>query len=166
MLNFPWGYKYKLGLFNPGLAFLITGVPIAAIWGRKGIFSKSLTSAIKGSLTPFLVIISMSTTVQLMINSDLNISDWLSSLATISKVFEINSLPFFAPFIGAFGGFITGSVTVSNIMFGNFLTSASQALVFIPQLFYLWVGWGCSWKYDRSFGYYSCGGGCGIKKSN
>ena len=34
---------------------------------------------------------------------------------------------FFAPFVGAFGGFITGSVTVSNILFGHlFFTAATN----------------------------------------
>jgi lactate permease len=29
--------------------------------------------------------------------------------------------------VGAFGGFLTGSVTISNIMFGNFLSTAASA---------------------------------------
>ena len=46
----------------------------------------------------------------------------------IADIFKTNLLPFFTPFIGAFGSFITGSVTVSNIMFGSILNTASSAL--------------------------------------
>jgi lactate permease len=42
-------------------------------------------------------------------------------------------LPFFSPFIGAFGGFITGSVTVSNILFGNLFYTAATPLGLNPQ---------------------------------
>jgi lactate permease len=37
-------------------------------------------------------------------------------------------LPFWAPFVGAFGCFLTGSATVSNLMFGNFFNLASLAI--------------------------------------
>lgn len=133
-LEFPWGFVYKLNLFNPGLAFLITGLPFALLWGKGRLISNSLKLSLRRSTNPFLVIVSMSTLVQLMINSGNNLSGLPSSLVTISKAFEISSLPFFAPFIGGFGGFITGSVTVSNIMFGSFLNSASLALSYPPAI--------------------------------
>jgi len=133
-LEFPWGFSYKLNLFNPGLAFLVAGLPIALLWGKGNLVFKSSGSALKRSINPFLVVVSMSTMVQLMINSGNNLSGLPSSLTTISKVFELKSLPFLAPFIGAFGGFITGSVTVSNIMFGSFLNSASLALNYYPAI--------------------------------
>ena len=60
-----------------------------------------------------------------MINSGQNTSGLPAAIKLIAKGFETSLLPFFAPFIGAFGSFITGSATVSNIMFGNFFNTAS-----------------------------------------
>ena len=37
-------------------------------------------------------------------------------------------LPFWAPIVGAFGSFLTGSATVSNLMFGNFLAVSARDL--------------------------------------
>lgn len=37
-------------------------------------------------------------------------------------------LPLWAPFLGTFGSFLTGSVTVSNMMFGSFLAEAARQI--------------------------------------
>ena len=63
-----------------------------------------------------------------MINSGNNGTGILSAISLITKSFETNLLPLFAPFIGAFGAFMTGSVTVSNIMFGHLFSIASGNL--------------------------------------
>jgi lactate permease len=63
-----------------------------------------------------------------MINSGNNSSGNLSFLQIISYGFKTQLLPFMAPFIGAFGSFLTGSATVSNIMFGSILQSTSVVL--------------------------------------
>ncbi|MFA5386525.1 MAG: L-lactate permease [Candidatus Paceibacterota bacterium] len=123
--------NHAFSLFNPGFAFLIAGLIIAFIWrSKKGNLLLSTTVAFKRTITPFLVIVSMSAFVQLMINSGQNHSGLPAAIVLIAKGFEISWLPFFAPFIGAFGSFITGSATISNIMFGNFFNAASQALGF------------------------------------
>ena len=66
---------------------------------------------------PFLVIAFMSAIVQLMINT--------GQIVLIAQAFETSFLAFWSPFIGAFGAFITGSATISNIMFGSFLNTAA-----------------------------------------
>ncbi len=117
--------KFALGtskFANPGLAFLIAGIPIALLWGRKGVALESFKTAMSRAWEPFLVIASMSIMVQLIINSGFNLSGLPSTLKVISKGFEVPALPFLAPIAGAFGSFLTGSATISNIMFGNFLT--------------------------------------------
>lgn len=129
-LNFPWGSKYSFNLFNPGFAFLLAGLPVAIFWGKKGLIRKSLTVSWQRTVNPFLVIVSMSTLVQLMINSGNNYSGLISSLGVIARGFESYALPIIAPFVGAFGSFITGSATVSNVMFGSFLNSASITMGF------------------------------------
>lgn len=127
---FPWGLNYQLNLFNPGFAFLLTGLPVSLIWGRKRLTTDSFKISFKRTLEPFIVIALMSIAAQLIINSGFNLSGKLSLLSMIAKGFEVSFLPFLAPFVGAFGSFLTGSATVSNIMFGNFLNTASKVMNF------------------------------------
>jgi len=127
-LTFPWGLAYQLNLSNPGLAFILAGVPIALLWGRKRLALDSFKSALSRAREPFLVIASMSIMVQLIISSGNNLSGLPSSLSVIAKGFEVSALPLLAPMVGAFGSFLTGSVTISNIMFANFLNTASQIM--------------------------------------
>jgi len=131
-LSFPWGYQYNLNLFNPGIAFLATGLPIAFLWGRKQLAVKQLKLSLKRTIEPFLVIAAMSTIAQLLINSGNNVSGLPSSLGIIAKGFEVRALPLLAPFVGAFGSFITGSVTISNIIFGGLLDVASRTIGMDP----------------------------------
>lgn len=116
-----YGLGHSFNLFNPGLAFIISGLITALIWKEKIILeAKTATTALKRAIEPFLVIAFMSAIVQIMINS--------GQIALIAESFETPLLPFWTPFVGAFGAFITGSATVSNIMFGNFLALAAKAL--------------------------------------
>ena len=128
-INISLGFKHVFNLFNPGFAFLLAGILVVVIWrSHKVIFSKSIKIAFIGALGPFLVIASMLAMVQIMINSGQNLSGLSSAVTIIAKGFETTLLPFFAPFVGAFGGFMTGSVTVSNIMFGTLFSTAATNL--------------------------------------
>jgi len=123
------GFKHSFSIFNPGFAFILAAVATTLIWKK---FDRdimySAKKAIKDSFEPFLVIVAMSTVVQIMTNSGQNYSGIPAAITFVAKIFETSLLPFFAPFIGAFGSFITGSATISNIMFGNFFNSASLSL--------------------------------------
>jgi lactate permease len=123
------GFDYVFKLFNPGFIFIISGIIIIFLWrARKSIWKDSLKESIRGVFQPFIVILAMSFMVQIMINSGNNFTGIESSVSLISDIFKTKFLVFFAPFVGAFGSFVTGSVTVSNIMFGNILNTASTAL--------------------------------------
>lgn len=112
------GLGHSFNLFNPGLAFIISGLITALIWKDKMILkAKTVTTALKRAIGPFLVIAFMSAMVQIMTNT--------GQIALIAQIFETRFLAFWTPFIGAFGAFLTGSATVSNIMFGNFLNTAA-----------------------------------------
>ncbi|PIP69105.1 hypothetical protein COW91_01185 [Candidatus Nomurabacteria bacterium CG22_combo_CG10-13_8_21_14_all_32_8] len=125
------GFSHTFNLFNPGFAFILTGIIVYFIWKKKsGVFIDSIKTGFKGAWGPFLVIISMLSVVQLMIYSGNNSSGVDSSINLITKIFGTPLLPIFAPFVGAFGAFMTGSVTISNIMFGNFFNTASLNLGF------------------------------------
>jgi len=123
------GFKHVFGLFNPGFIFLIAGLLVFFIWKEKEVvISSSFKKAFKGAIGAFIVVFSMLAMVQIMINSGNNESGLLSATSLITEMFDSVFLPFFTPFIGAFGAFMTGSVTVSNIMFGNLFNTAATHL--------------------------------------
>ena len=121
--------KHSFAYFNPGFAFIIAGI-ITLLAFKKDIifFTSSARLAFKKSLVPFLVIVFMSSIAQIMVNSVNNaviLPSMVDSLAVhVKNIF----LPLWAPIVGAFGSFLTGSITVSNLMFGNFLASAARDL--------------------------------------
>ena len=128
-IPFFLGSPYVFNLFNPGFIFLVSGLLVILIWREKErVFVSSIKKAFNGAIYPFFVVFSMLAMVQLMINSGNNISGLPSAISLITKGFETSWIPFFAPFIGAFGAFMTGSVTVSNIMFGHMFSIASSNL--------------------------------------
>ena len=121
----------QIAFFNPGYAFIIAGALTAIFWRVKfRNTARSAGNAIAKTLGTFAVIAVMSSLVQIMINAKHNLSGLASPIEIIAKVFEVAWLPFLAPFVGAFGSFLTGSATVSNLLFGNFFSTAAQALNF------------------------------------
>ena len=126
------GGGHVFNLFNPGFAFMLASLFTAILWRsqRSDDTFPNIRNAFKGAVNPFIVIACMSAVVQIMINSGDNMSGLPAAVSLIAHGFETTLLPFFAPFIGAFGSFISGSTTISNIMFGYFFSTAAQALSF------------------------------------
>jgi len=121
--------KHRFSCFNPGFAFILAGALVVYLEKKqKQIIFQSLSTALKRTLEPFSVIVCLSAVVQLMTYSNYNYSGLPSVLNLLAKNFETPLLPFWSPFIGAFGSFLTGSITISNLMFGNFLNLASNAI--------------------------------------
>ncbi|MFA6249891.1 MAG: L-lactate permease [Candidatus Shapirobacteria bacterium] len=135
-LTLAWGvFNHRFSFFNPGFAFLLAGLVYAVIYLKNSAqILKLFTASVRQSLSPFLVIASMSVVTQLMINSAQNYSGLMSSLSYISSGLTSPLLPIVAPFIGAFGSFITGSVTLSNLMFGSLIHQSSLAQNISPPL--------------------------------
>jgi lactate permease len=123
--------KHTFGFFNPGFAFIIAGLVVTLLFrvSRK-VFSNSLNLSARKSIDPFLVIVFMSSMAQIMVNSAHNTTGFLSMIDVLAVNIKNAFLPFWAPFIGAFGSFLTGSVTISNLMFGNFLATTARDLSF------------------------------------
>lgn len=120
------GFNHNFNFYNPGFIFLISGFLVILIWWQKEkVILSSFKKAFSGAIYPFFVVFSMLAMVQIMINTGNNSSGLVSAISLITRSFETSLLPFFAPFIGAFGAFMTGSVTVSNIMFGHLFNVAS-----------------------------------------
>ncbi|MFA6515026.1 MAG: L-lactate permease [Candidatus Paceibacterota bacterium] len=129
------GFKHIFNLFNPGFIFIASGLLVILIWQEKErVFLSSVKKAFKGAIHPFIVVFSMLAMVQIMINSGNNYSGLLSAITLMTEGFETSLLPFFTPFIGAFGAFMTGSVTVSNIMFGHLFSNAATNLFMNPSI--------------------------------
>ena len=127
--------NYKLNLFNPGFIFIITSfIVILFLSTTKKQFFDSTENAFKKSIEPFFVIALISAVVQLMNNSHINPLNLASITQTIALVFSVSILPFLAPFIGAFGSLITGSATISAMMFGSSLYSSSISLGLNPVI--------------------------------
>lgn len=131
ILKSPILVKHDFAFFNPGFAFIIAGL-ISAIYFKvpaKNIFISSRLS-FTSTLSPFLVIVFMSALAQIMVNSYQNFSGLPSMINALAMSTKNLLLPLWSPFVGAFGSFLTGSATVSNLMFGNFLATAAAELKF------------------------------------
>lgn len=128
-LTLNFGIKHTFNLFNPGIAFIIATIPTIFLFKKDKSFTlKIIKESIIKAIEPFLVIAIISMMVQLMINSGQNLSGNYSFLQIIASNFKTLLLPIISPFLGAFGSFLTGSATVSNIMFGSILQSTSAAI--------------------------------------
>lgn len=117
--------NHRQSYFNPGLLFVFAGVPFALSWGERGLLWRSASEAIRRTWNPFVVILTMSTMIQLMVSSGSNMSGLPSVLTVLTNGLRGPVLPFVTPFLGAFGSFLTGSITISNILFGRILAQAS-----------------------------------------
>ncbi|KKT86474.1 MAG: L-lactate transport [Parcubacteria group bacterium GW2011_GWA1_Parcubacteria_45_10] len=127
--------NHSISAFNPGLAFILAGILVVAAWRKtEKLVLRTAVFSLRQAVGPFLVIIAMSAMVQLMINSGQNFSSLPSLIAIVAKTFETSWLPFFSPFVGAFGSFLTGSATISNLLFGGFLAQAAFELSMNSQI--------------------------------
>ena len=125
----PLIIKHTFAYFNPGFAFIIAGVATILIFKLQSkFFTFSLQMAVKRSWEPFLVIAFMSVVSQIMVNSVHNPAALPSMVDFLAINVKNILLPLWAPVVGAFGSFLTGSATVSNLMFGNFLAATAGDL--------------------------------------
>ncbi len=122
------GFETNFNLFNPGFVFVLVTLLVSFFWKseKKKLFNFSKV-AFRGSVIPFIGIATILAVVQIMISTGYNSSGLPSVISLISKFLEGNILPVFAPLFGAFGSFLTGSVTTSNVMFGALFNGASLA---------------------------------------
>jgi len=130
-VQIPILIKHTFVYYNPGFAFMIAGL-IALLAFKKDIifFRSSIKLAFKRSLGPFWVIVFMSAISQIMVTSVNNLKSLPSMVEFLAVHVKNILLPLWAPIVGAFGSFLTGSITVSNLMFGNFLAAAAGELNF------------------------------------
>ena len=111
-------------LFTPSFYFLTSAIFCIFIFKiNKNELSHSLKDTFNKIKYPTLALIFALALVQFIIISDIPLII-AQSLSSISKEFYI----LLSPFIGAFGAFIAGSNTVSNLLFGSFQIETAKAL--------------------------------------
>jgi lactate permease len=122
-LNF-FGEAHTLNFFNPGFAFVLAVIFSAFFYKTNSkVLVKSLNGVLRILILPFIAILFLTALVQIMILSGNNLSgldSMIQIIASLVNNVNISFLPFISTIVGAFGAFIAGSATVSNILFGNF----------------------------------------------
>jgi lactate permease len=122
------GIGHAVRAFNPGLAFLTV---IIFLSFRQGIGLSGLAQMGHEAITPlkkaFLSIFFIGSVTYLMVVTG-NIDEGPGMLRTISTSLIGPALPWYSAFIGAFGSFLAGSATVSNLLFGQVQFEAAQNL--------------------------------------
>lgn len=128
-INIPigLGFLHNFNVFNPGLIFIAVSIFIA-IWKKIKISSTHFKNASLGAVIPFLVISSMLIVSQIMINAGINSSGLPSPINLLANSIKNNAILVFAPLAGAFGSFMTGSITTSNALLGNLFYTASLSV--------------------------------------
>ncbi len=123
------GLTHSINLFNPGLVLLAVSLMLMAWYRVRGtmareIAGKSVSALLRPAVTIFFIVAVM----QIMMNSGENASGLDSMLFYAFRNIRNAALPAIAPLLGAFGSFVAGSVTVSNMIFGAAQASAAQAV--------------------------------------
>ncbi len=133
-LNYGLMYLYLPGTIPFILVALITHL----IHGMKGSgIKEAWTTSFKQILGPAIALVFGVAMVQLMLKSGTNGAGIDSMMTTMAKgIAEVAGMayPFFAPFIGVLGAFISGSNTVSNILFSSLQFETAKILSMSPLL--------------------------------
>jgi lactate permease len=121
--------SHTLHLFNPGFAFL-TAILVLNVFKRlrfKDLIQLGTSSfGLLGKTA--ISICSVAAMTYTMALTGANNATGI--LQTVSEPLANSGLPFFAVFIGAFGSFLAGSATVSNLLFAQIQVQAAQQLGF------------------------------------
>ncbi len=120
---------YSFNLFNPGIILMFVSFVLMLWYKVRGseVSKLAVTSGkavVKTAATIFLIVGLM----QIMINSGENASGLDSMIRYASSHIENAALPIISPMLGAFGAFIAGSVTVSNLIFAVTQSSAAEVV--------------------------------------
>lgn len=143
MIKFPIpgveGLTYNLQyLWLPGtVPFILVALLTHVIHGMNG---EQISAAWKNTFKQItgaaIALVAGVAMVQLMLNSNVNaggLDSMMTAMAKAAASIAGASFPFFAPFIGILGSFISGSNTVSNILFASFQFETASILQ-MPQI--------------------------------
>jgi lactate permease len=125
-------------LYSAGVILIIVAViSFAVLRVKKNEIFGVIKTSFKKALFPYFTLVSILALVQIFVYSGdnaLNLPSMPIVLAGgISSVFG-GVWPLLAPFVGAFGAFVAGSATVSNLIFSGFQYQTAMATGFNPAL--------------------------------
>lgn len=149
-LNQIWGsgVNYSFSPFySLGILLLLSGVILSFFFRQSAKIKTNLKQSFEKTKGVILVLILMLIFVQIFIYSGENLNNYQSMpifLANAIVEMSGNLWPIFIPLIGALGAFITGSATVSNLLFGNFQANSALILGADPRLFLFLQGIGAA----------------------
>lgn len=135
MLLSSWRIAFDLGqglihnvqIFNPGFAFLtailLLNFKYACSFSELSILARSSFALIRKTAIAIFCVAAMTYT---MVLTDINTAEGM--LQVIAKPLANQNLPLFSVFIGAFGSFLAGSATVSNLLLGPIQAQAAEQL--------------------------------------
>lgn len=113
---------------SPLVPFLVVGLGVAFFTRTRSFYLKE--TSLK-TLSVSLVLFPSIAVAQLMINSGQSQPSMVSYIAAMLA--RLGSLyPLFSPFMGITGSFITGSTTISNVVFGASQLATGQSLLIPP----------------------------------
>jgi len=126
----PGAVPHSLRIFNPGFAFITALLLLSAFSpGTLPALGSSLSVASKALLRPFVSIFFITALVQTMLLSEMPSSQSEAGmLQIIVATFRTEHLPWLSATIGAFGSFLAGSATVSNLLFGPIQEAMAREL--------------------------------------
>ena len=116
-------------LYLPGAIFVVVSVVTYGLHGMDREEIKDSWSETFWKILPAVIALWFAVaTVQIMINSGRagDLDSMLVILSDLTANVAGGAYPFFASLVGAFGAFIAGSNTVSDILFGTFQFNAAQ----------------------------------------
>jgi lactate permease len=130
-LNLGGGLSHSVQFFNPGFAFLTTALlmtlylkrPIRELVGLAG----STMTPLRKAVVSIFFITSFTYT---MIATGSHDPDRAGILQSLADMIVTPALPYYSSFIGAFGAFLAGSATVSNLLFGSMQAIAAESIGF------------------------------------
>jgi lactate permease len=119
--------KHNIQLFNPGLAFITTTL-ILILTSKKPVFSYlNLAEATFSPLAKtFMSIFFVSSLTYTMVLTDRLVLTEYGMLESIASHASSKYLQYYSAFIGAFGAFLAGSATVSNLLFTEMQVHAAK----------------------------------------
>jgi lactate permease len=117
--SLPGDVSHFMRAFNPGFAFITSLLLLSFInASSRSYLLPSFVVALKTLVTPLVSIFFISALVQTMLLSSSNPAAQAGMLETIAVSFKTPYLIWLSATIGAFGAFLAGSATVSNLLFG------------------------------------------------
>jgi len=117
---------------NPGWLFLVAAIFSNFYFkGQVKEWRNFLKKAGQSSWPAFILIVVMASLVGVLRESGM--------MTMISRLFTNKFLPQLAPWVGAIGSFVTGSATVSNLMFGEAIHQAAMEMKMDPVMVLAWL---------------------------